>query len=282
VRKVIKKVGVNVEEVGWVERGSGAYIIEDNTYVALFGVPPTTSPREVIKVIATDGVGNRTVLSLGTGIRRNNFKRVKVELKEREKFLRPKLLAILGEEEKEGDFLKLFKKVNEDVRKENTEKIKEIGSGSAPERYWSGNFLQHKRSKVISRYGERRIYTYGGKLISRSWHLGYDLASVKNSEVLAANRGKVVFAGDLGIYGNTVIIDHGMGLMSLYSHLADFVVEEGDLVEKGQLIGFTDMTGLAFGDHLHFGVLVGGLEVTPLEWWDPKWVKNRIEPAFSG
>lgn len=266
-------------EVG--ERRFRSYEVGEKTYISLFGVPVTVSTRDVIKVVAVDGVGNRTVIPLGTGIKRNNFKKLKIELKGKEKAIRPKLATILGGVNEEIDFVTLFKKVNEDIRKESIKKIEEIGRKSSSERYWKGKFLQMKNSKVISRFGEFRRYTYGGKTISKSWHLGYDLASVKNAKVPAANSGVVAFAGDLGIYGNTVIIDHGYGLMSLYAHLADFRVKEGDFVKKGQIIGVTDMTGLAFGDHLHFGILVDGLEVTPLEWWDAKWIRTRIEPVFS-
>jgi len=258
-----------------------SYHVGDNVYIALFGVPVTASTKDVIKVVAVDEVGNRTVLPLGTGIKRNNFKTVWIELKGREKVIAPKLYTILGGDLEGIDFVSLFKRVNEEVRKENEGRIRQIGGNSEPERFWRGRFLQLRNSKVLSRYGERRRYTYRGKLISKSWHLGYDLASVKNAKVPAANSGKVVFAGDLGIYGNTVIIDHGYGLMSLYAHLADFKVKEGDVVRKGQIIGYTDTTGLAFGDHLHFGILIDGYEVTPLEWWDRRWIRTRIEPIFS-
>ncbi|NPA41168.1 MAG: M23 family metallopeptidase [Aquificae bacterium] len=257
-----------------------SYEVSENTYIVLFGVPVDTSPKDAIKVVAVDNVGNKTVIPLGTGIKRNRFQSFKIELKGKEQLILPKLHAILGGEQEE-DFVKLFKKVNEEVREENEKKIAQIGSKSSDRRFWKGAFIQMKNSKVISKYGEKRTYTYGGKVISKSRHMGYDLASVKNAPVPASNHGVVVFAGDLGIYGNTVIIDHGYGLMSLYAHLADFKVKEGDAVKKGQIIGFTDTTGLAFGDHLHFGILIDGYEVTPLEWWDPKWIRTRIEPLFS-
>ncbi len=258
-----------------------SYKVKGNVYIALFGVPVDTSTRDVIKVVAVDDVGNRTVIPLGTGIKRNRFQSLRIELRGKEKVMIPKLHAILGGDYEDLSFVELFKKVNEDVRRENERKIAEIGGNSANQRFWRGRFIQMKNSKVISRYGEKRTYTYRGKVISRSRHMGYDLASVKNARVPAANYGVVVFAGDLGIYGNTVIIDHGYGLMTLYAHLADFKVKEGDAVRKGQTIGYTDMTGLAFGDHLHFGVLIDGYEVTPLEWWDRKWIRTRIEPVFS-
>ena len=106
--------------------------------------------------------------------------------------------------------------------------------------------------------------------------MGQDLASVAHAPIPAANDGKVVFAEPLGIFGNLVVIDHGLGLMSLYSHLSEIHVKVGDVVQKGAIIAKTGSTGLAFGDHLHFGILVGGVEVTPLEWLDPKWIKDNI------
>ena len=97
----------------------------------------------------------------------------------------------------------------------------------------------------------------------------------------AANNGRVIFVGDLGIYGNLIVIDHGLGLMTLYAHLSEFAVKVGDVVKKGDIIARTGSSGLAFGDHLHFGVLVGGVEVTPLEWLDPKWIKDNVTDRLA-
>jgi murein DD-endopeptidase MepM/ murein hydrolase activator NlpD len=86
----------------------------------------------------------------------------------------------------------------------------------------------------------------------------------------------VVFAEPLTIYGNTVVVDHGMGLQTLYAHLSSTTVKVGDAVEKGQELARTGSTGLAIGDHLHYEVLVSGASVTPLEWWDGKWIRDHI------
>jgi murein DD-endopeptidase MepM/ murein hydrolase activator NlpD len=94
--------------------------------------------------------------------------------------------------------------------------------------------------------------------------------------VPAANSGVVVFAGALTIYGNTVVVDHGLGLQTLYAHLSSMAVKEGDLVQKGQELGRTGTTGLAVGDHLHYEVLIQGVSVTPLEWWDARWIRDHI------
>ncbi len=107
-------------------------------------------------------------------------------------------------------------------------------------------------------------------------HYGYDLASTKQSPVTAANRGVVVFADPLTIYGNTVILDHGLGLQTLYAHLSSMEVKVGDEVAKGQELGRTGASGLAIGDHLHFEVLVHGVSVTPIEWWDARWIRDHI------
>ena len=115
------------------------------------------------------------------------------------------------------------------------------------------------------------------RLVSKARHYGFDLASTRAASVTAANAGVVVFAGDLGIYGRCIIIDHGLGVHSLYGHLSEVGVAVGDTVAKSQRVGRSGKTGLAGGDHLHFAILVGGQYVDPLEWWDPKWVRSHIE-----
>lgn len=112
--------------------------------------------------------------------------------------------------------------------------------------------------------------------IDRQVHLGIDLASLAHAPVPAGNTGKVVFAGPIGIYGETVVIDHGIGLFSTYSHMNSIQVQPNQMVNRGDIIGTTGTTGLAGGDHLHYGMLVGGVFVNPVEWWDPEWIRNNI------
>jgi len=110
----------------------------------------------------------------------------------------------------------------------------------------------------------------------KQYHLGYDLAVTKRYPIEAANAGVVSYAGNLGIYGSTVIIDHGMGVSSLYGHMSSIGVKVGDVVKKKQVIGRTGITGLAAGDHLHYGVYIHGIAVRPVEWWDPKWIRDNV------
>ena len=91
----------------------------------------------------------------------------------------------------------------------------------------------------------------------------------------------MIFQDPLGIYGNCVIVDHGLGVTSLYAHLSRIDVREGDLLEKDQRLGLSGATGLAGGDHLHFAVMVGSTYVDPKEWWDPKWVREHIEARLA-
>jgi murein DD-endopeptidase MepM/ murein hydrolase activator NlpD len=91
----------------------------------------------------------------------------------------------------------------------------------------------------------------------------------------------VVLARYFGIYGNSVVLDHGGGLMSLYSHLSSIEVAPDQEVEKGQVIGRTGQTGLAGGDHLHFTLLIRGQPVNPIEWWDPMWIRDRVMGKLS-
>jgi len=131
-------------------------------------------------------------------------------------------------------------------------------------------------SAVEAAFADNRTYVYNGKEVDRQTHLGFDLARVVNSPVVAANRGKVLHAGPLGIYGNCIILDHGMGVQSLYGHLSSIAVKVGDTVEKEQEMGKSGMTGMAGGDHLHFTMLVNGQMVNPVEWWDAHWIQDRI------
>ena len=136
--------------------------------------------------------------------------------------------------------------------------------------------------KVEANFADSRTYTYNGEPIDTAFHLGYDLSVTKHYPVEAANSGTVAFAGDLGIYGNAVILDHGLGLFTLYGHMSSIDVKVGDSVKQRQIMGKTGETGLAAGDHLHFGVYLDGVAVLPVEWWDPKWIAANIEPKLEG
>ncbi len=189
----------------------------------------------------------------------------------------PAILAGTKEVAPEGSLIEQFVVINSDLRRLNAERIASFARETAPEMLWQGAvFHPFTNSSAESAFADRRTYLYRGREVDRQVHLGFDLASYANTPIVAANRGTVVFAGELGIYGHTVILDHGMGLQSLYAHLSSIDVPVGAMVEKKQTLGRSGMTGMAGGDHLHFTMLLHGQMVTPVEWWDPHWIEDRV------
>ena len=175
-----------------------------------------------------------------------------------------------------GDLIQRFVYINSEMRKQNNKTLADLRFQTANEFLWKGAFLPMVDSTVESRFADRRTYTWQGKKVDEQTHLGFDLAKLAHSPIPASNDGRVLWAENLGIYGNCVVIDHGYGLQSIYGHLSEFLVKKGDMVKKGQIIGKTGSTGLAGGDHLHFTMQVDGVQVNAVEWWDPHWVKDRI------
>ena len=180
------------------------------------------------------------------------------------------------DEKDAGDNLAVFLKENGELRRMNAQKIEGLAKQTSPMRLWDGPFVQLGNSKVEAAFADHRTYVYKGKEVDQQVHLGFDLAVTSRVPVIAANSGTVLNASWLGIYGNCVILDHGMGVQSLYGHLSSFDVKVGDKVSRGQTIGRSGMTGMAGGDHLHFTMLVGGRMVNPVEWWDPHWIADRV------
>ena len=183
---------------------------------------------------------------------------------------------------RQGTPKEVFVRVNKGLRKENEDKIAAITKKATPSILWKGAFSQLSNSKVEANFADERTYTYNNEPIDTAYHLGYDLSVTKHYPVEAANSGTVAFAGDLGIYGNAVILDHGLGLFTLYGHLSSIDVKVGDSIKQRQIIGKTGETGLAAGDHLHYGVYLHGVAVLPVEWWDQKWINDNIEPKLEG
>jgi murein DD-endopeptidase MepM/ murein hydrolase activator NlpD len=169
---------------------------------------------------------------------------------------------------------------NNEIRIKNNNMISELCGAPHHQRLWEGKFYRMPGSSRAG-FADHRTYYYGDKPIDRQVHLGIDLASTRNAEVKAAEGGIVIFADYLGIYGNMVMIDHGQGVFSLYSHLSQIDVVPNDQVDRGSVIGLTGTTGMAGGDHLHFSMLVNGIFVTPKEWWDQNWIDVTIEDPLT-
>lgn len=251
--------------------------ISEGEFFGLFPITLDSPLRFNCTLVSKDKAGNISTIELSMSPNAMRFRQENIELKE--ETIRRIGLSLI-ENSASLDPKQIFIQVNEHLRRENLSELENLSPKSSPKKLWQGAFLSLERAKVISGYGDLRYYILNGSKISESRHMGLDLASVANAPVKAGNSGTVVFARFLGIYGNTIVIDHGLGLMSLYSHLSEMSVGEGQSVNKGQIIGKTGMTGLAFGDHLHFGILVHGYEVNPSFWLRERWVQENIERVF--
>jgi len=251
---------------------------DPDVHLAFFGLTHKQGPGTELFVSAVDRAGNDTRAGLTHYIRRKTFKKDTIQISDR--FLNwkvPEFRVGMPNATNAEKFLA----INRDQRAVDYEKIREICKTAQRTLLWSGRFLRLPKSAPRAGFADHRTYTYKGQEIDRQVHLGADLASTERAPVPAANGGVVVFADQLGIYGRAVFIDHGFGLFSMYAHLNQITAKKGQTVAKGDILGKTGTTGLAGGDHLHFGVLIGDTFVNPVEWWDATWIKHNISSKID-
>ena len=270
VNEPVTKVGVRVGT-----RFFRAFKGTDNIYRALFAVPFNVDHPKTLHIEAVDKAGNRAIAGFAFRIFPRRKKEDKINISD--SFLQQKMPGFASRfpEVSAPSLIETFIKVNHILRKKNNDFLLALCQKSLGKTLFSGRFIRFKGAQR-SDFADKRHYFYHGKEVDQAYHMGVDIASVAHAKVPAANGGRVVFAGYNGIYGNTIVIDHGMGLMSLYAHLSQMNVGVGQEVGKGQIIGVTDSTGLAGGDHLHFGMMLGGVFINPSEWWDSRWIRDHI------
>jgi murein DD-endopeptidase MepM/ murein hydrolase activator NlpD len=250
-------------------------------FFALFAQPYNVPADAKAVLVATDKAGNSREMRLVYELKNVKYRKSTIALSDN--FLQNKVAPLLSDAAaRQGSPRDVFIAVNERVRKENEDKITAITRKPTPSILWKGAFGQLSNSKVEANFADLRTYTYNNQPISTKYHVGYDLSVTRHYPIEAANSGTVAFTGDLGIYGNAVILDHGLGLFTLYGHMSSIDVKVGDSIRKQQILGKTGETGLAAGDHLHYGVYLDGVAVLPVEWWDQKWIDDNIEPKLEG
>jgi murein DD-endopeptidase MepM/ murein hydrolase activator NlpD len=274
----------DVEYPGFAASGAGVEGADPSMKVAFFALlydQPLNSP---IAAFARDEAGNQAKATFIDNAFEKPFKKSRIEIDD--KFINrvvPEIiehspeLKMTAPAQDSPEMLAGFLRVNGELRKINASQIAALAAKTSPKKLWDGPFVQLGNSKVEASFADHRTYIYKGKEVDQQTHLGFDLAVTAHVPVAAAAAGTVVNASWLGIYGNCVVVDHGLGVQSLYGHLMSFDVKLGDTVTRGQVIGRSDSTGLAGGDHLHFTLLVGGHMVNPVEWWDPHWMTDRVE-----
>ena len=248
-------------------------------HVAFFALSYDQDVNTPISVFARDPAGNLAVALIDHMAFPKPFSRSTIAIDSWVARVVPPIVANTPEMKLSTapeDLVQTFVRINGELRRKNAETIAALAQKTAPEMMWKAPFKPLGNAAIEAKFADFRIYTYMGKEIDRQVHLGFDLAVTQQVPILAAQRGVVVHAAYLGIYGNCVILDHGLGVQTLYGHLSSIGVKAGDTVEAGQVIGRSGMTGLAVGDHLHFTVLVNGTPVNPVEWWDIKWMQDRV------
>ena len=260
---------------GWFNKGFPLGDGKENVYVSYFTLPYDADEITESFITATDIAGNKAVLPFSMTFKQASQKKDKIGLSDN--FFNKKIPEFEQlYPQLSGSLLEKYLTVNREVRQQNNEKIAAICNNTTDEKLWKGRFIRMAGESKAG-FADHRTYFYNGQPVDRQVHLGSDIASVANAKVKAANRGRVVYSDYLGIYGNMIMLDHGQGVFSLYSHLYQMNVAEGDMVEQGDVIGLTGRTGMAGGDHLHFSMLVNGVFAHPKEWWDASWIAVNIE-----
>ena len=256
-----------------------------NFFISIITWPVDIKEFKKVNIVAVDKAGNKTITKVPFYIQ--PFKEKVDKIKITDDFVNNISKHVLENSDitiPEG-ITETFIKVNKDVREKNVKTIKEVvkknleASGKIP--FEVKTFVRMTNAATFAQFGERRHYFYNDQKIDEAWHLGMDWASSKRADIVVTNPGKVIFKGYLGIYGNTAIVDHGFGLGTLYAHTSNIDVEVNDDLKTGQKIGNTGSTGAVFGDHLHFGVLVQGIEVNPNEWLDYEWIKVNLTKTIN-
>jgi murein DD-endopeptidase MepM/ murein hydrolase activator NlpD len=261
--------------------GASVGLTDPTLKVAFIALPFDQDAATPVVAFARDEAGNEATANLDRQPFPKTFARSRIPIDQA--FLARVVPAIAANTSSlnvaagpNDDLLAAFLTINRELRQQNNAAIALLAAVTAPEMRWTEAFAQLGNTQVESRFADHRTYLYEGKEIDEQTHLGFDLASTAQAPVTASNRGVVVHAAYLGIYGNCVVVDHGLGVQSLYGHMSTMDVKEGDTVAKGQTLGRSGSTGLAGGDHLHFTMLVGGVQVNPVEWWDAHWMEDRV------
>ncbi len=255
-------------------------------YYAVLLAWPITEKRFSAKIVATDKAGNKTRSRLSFFLKNKKYRESTITAKD--SFINGKITDLAEDRPEQTKDLTPAQKldfINATYRDENNAVIKKIATKvdqNVLENFSLQPFYPLKNGKVVASYGDHRYYKYHDKVISEAYHLGIDLASTRRADILSTNPGVVVFANYNGIYGNNLIIYHGLGLYSLFGHCSQINVQKGDIVKAWDVVAQTGATGLALGDHLHFSILIQGIFVRPAEWMDSKWMQTNITDVIEG
>lgn len=256
-----------------------------NYYISIIAWPIIIENFERFDLVAVDKAGNSVTMKVPFYLKK--YKEKNDSLKISDDFIQKvsKNVLVESNETVPTDMQEIFIKTNRELRAKNVNQIKEVVKNKmSREMKTSWNLKTFDRlpaSMTVAGFGEKRKYSYNDVQIDEAWHLGNDWASIKKAKIFTTNSGKVIFSDYLGIYGDTLIVDHGFGLATLYAHTSQANVKLNDELKAGDYIANTGSTGAVFGDHLHFGVLVQGIEVNPNEWLSKQWIVDNVTSVID-
>lgn len=279
---IFKAEDTNMEsfyvETNFGKRFKAQPFYKEGYYVTLIAWPVTEETFRAT-IIATDSAGNVAKSAVPVIPYNKKYKVSHIRLSDN--FLNGKVseLAYAYGVADDADIMGRFKYVNEEMRKNNEIVIHDITSKVSDQmvnNFPINKMYPLKNGQVVAHFGDHRIYSYKGETVSEAYHLGLDLASNAMSPIKSQNPAIVTYAQENGIYGNMPVLYHGLGLYTIYGHCSNVMVKEGDSLSSNATIAKTGRSGYAMGDHLHFGVLVQGIEVRPQEWMDQDWIRKSI------
>lgn len=252
-------------------------------YVAFYPIPSSfKTDSDTMTLIARDNLGNATSSPFNYRVRMRRWSAFRVNLsEERAAQIKESMLAYAQHEKisvrQQGNPAADIRSLIKTISMSDEGFIATALSDPTPRRLWQGPFVPPVPSAPNNSAGDIRTISLLDTDIARGASSGVRFPVSRRTPVVASNNGKVAFIGELGLLGNTVIIDHGMGLSTIYGHLSDVSVQRGTTVQKQQAIGSTGTTGFAQGEEVYYEVRLHGVSVSPNEWWDETWVTDHIE-----
>lgn len=257
---------------------------KEGYYMSIIPWPVHIEEFKSVTVEADDKAGNKEIVKVPFFIKELKYKVDKIAVSD--EFVQNATMKVLATSKSKpiADTKEAFLYANKNLREQNVKTLlsltSKIDKGFKKD-FIMNPFLRLDGSATLANFADKRVYFKNDEKIDEQWHLGTDLASTKETPIYSSNDGIVVFNDYLGIYGNTIVIDHGFGIFSLYAHTSHQDVKVGDSIKANQKIGNTGSTGAVFGDHLHFGILIQGYESDTKEWLDKAWIDVRVKEVIE-
>ena len=258
--------------------------VKDGYYASLVAWPANLEEFRA-EVVATDLAGNVSTSQIKYFYQDRKYKLSNIKLSAN--FISGKVSDLASQYAQNFNSmsdLEKFKFVNETLRNKNSDDLHAATSAVHEDKIESFEpkpFYPLAKGAAVASFADHRIFFMDERQVSESWHMGLDLASVANADIKESNYGKVVFAQENGIFGLNLGIYYGFGLYGIYGHCSATQLSVGSDVKPGDILAQTGSSGFAFGDHLHFGIVVQGVDVRPEEWMDPKWMKDNITDVLE-